>query len=247
MTLHEKATNRLLDEEDFSLITTEMLNKQDQQGDTVWVRAAAHDSLNAIPSHLFTEDVLNFKNSTGNTTWQWFAKFKKLNDKSINLIIKEALQSSKPIVNNWRITPGQLDLVNKYLINLKNKYDLHIFAIQDVDYIENVLRIPERLDDFIKVYPARAKEIEFRDPRLKLVDVGLSLSFRFDGIFDTVILNKEGVFLHHKNYATNDYLKLKNYHTLNNVVSFIEQTYPNIEKSLVLPKKDVSIVGEFIL
>lgn len=61
------------------------------------------------------------------------------------------------------------------------------------------------------------------------------LVFKFNGIKDNIVLcNKEVT------------IKNNTFTTLNNAVSFIEKTYPDVEQSIILPNKALT-VEQFVL
>ena len=245
MTLYEKAINKLLHEEDFSLITTEMLDERDVYGNSAWHYASKNKSLNTIPKRFFTKEALNQENLYGNTVWHYAAMNKMLKYIPTNLFTKDVLSlKNKFNTQFWEYVAcyEQLDtvpihLINKNLLDMKRfKDNQPVFNDTQINYIEDVLRLPGKLKDFFKAFPFLETDVTHRDSRLILEKVSSELVFRFVDIEDKVTLSGEGAFLNNENYKT-----------LANVVSFIEQTYPGIEQSLILPKSQTLNLEPFVL
>ena len=274
MTLHEKARRNYLQDNDFSLVTTEMLNERNEDGCSVWCMAACNETLQDIPKHLFTEECLSQIDKDGNSLWHYAAQFNTLRHIPEHLFTDSSL--AQPNQNGdtvWHISTMYgclkdipVHLFSEEVLNLKNNRESSVlnfvvrsgilkdipqhlitetlfhknpgfFNAVDTLYINNVILERKLFNDFIENHPSLAKDIEFRDPRLELSEVVKhGVIFKFRGIDDKVILNKDGVAVG------------KNLHnSLNDAVLFIEKIYPHIEQSLVLPKNDTLMVGEFVL
>ena len=258
MTLHEriKYGYKLDDLE----LTTELLNERDSGGDTVWHSAACMGALMNIPQHLFTKDAMNQKN--GETVWHTAALYGSLQHIPQHLFTEEALNEEDERGNNvWHVIatvesahykafPKNLEdvpfrnrlqdipqhLIVPNLLKMKNRAQKSLFNTKDRKYIKKVLQLPAKLNGFIKNNPNLAKDLEFRDPRLKLIEASkTALIFKFEGTEEQVILNNDGA-------AIND----KNFNTLNNAVSFIELNHP-VEQSISLPANKAETVENFVL
>lgn len=228
MTLHQKANNKLLKGE---FLTIEALNEKQENGQTVWHCAAWWHSLKDIPESLFNEYSLNLKDDEGGTVWHNVAIRGNLKYIPKHLFTNDALAKVDQygrsvwhyIAQNQTIRDVPEHLITKDLLDIQ-------FNEDDKAYITNIAELPGLLNKFIIENSILAKDIEHHDPRLKLIDVkNNTLFFSFEGIKDEITLSKN------------------RFNSLGDVVSFIEQTYPNIEKSLVLPKSKASNVDEFVL
>lgn len=145
-------------------------------------------SCKEIPPNLLTKNILNSKNYKGESVWYFI-----LLNKNENMLQKLPLH-----------------LIEKDLLDMKKANGENLFDSENVAYVEKVLQMPANLNLFMKENPYLAKQVEFRDPRLKLIDAkDKSVVFNFEGTSEQVILNKDGVTL---SSATFD--------TLSNAVSF---------------------------
>ena len=97
MNLHEKAKKELLKDEDFSLITTDMLNEAQHDGNTVWHMAAGFNCLDSIPKHLFTEESMNLKNQFGETVLHIAALSNTLKNVPKEILTYDSLMQKKLI------------------------------------------------------------------------------------------------------------------------------------------------------
>lgn len=94
MTLHEKAQKRALKG---AVITTELLNERNNDGETVWHHAARVNSLRDIPIHFFTEEAMNKvvaggTANDGDTVWHVAAKNYSLEHIPKHLFTEEAMK-----------------------------------------------------------------------------------------------------------------------------------------------------------
>lgn len=228
-----------------SFFTNDALNLKNSFSKTVWHVAAEH-GMEDIPQHLFTEEALAQKDDQGNTVWHIAAEENTLNIIPHHLFTGKTLsRRNKNGETVLYLTAGcntlkdiPIHLITSHLLDMKKIEDASpLFVLYDRQYIKHVLEIPELLNKFIIANPALERAIELRDPRLVLTDIeDNELNFKFDSIKDRIILSNEGAFL--KNEKFND---------LNDVVRFIEKSYPNIEQNLVLPHNNNFPVEEFLL
>lgn len=204
------------------LFTTEVFNQINkfQNSNSVLHLAAVHNSLKDIPKHIFSKMALYQKEHDGRTVWELASAYDTLKTIPRHLITKDILS----------VLRHDGDLLFDPLLNKVN-----------TDYVNSVISERDaKFDDFIANHPQQAKELVHRDPRLALSEIKNNiLFFSFDGLDyfeERIVLNDKGVFL-----------KNRNHESLKNVVTFIENNYPNIEKSIVLPKIDNSKVEDFYL
>lgn len=241
MTLHKKSETSLKDE----VLTTEILNELDDKGNTVWHIAARYSTLKHISKHLFTEDSINQKNGYGQTVFHLAAAANSLKDIPKHLFTADILNNVDDdgysvwhyIAQNETITDVPKQLITKDLLNMLNDELVSAFDEDDRSYIFEIAELPERLNSFLQENKPLVKEVELRDPRLRLTDVYDEIvSFDFDGCDAKITLSYEGAFINYVNYGK-----------LSDAVSFIENNYPNIEKSISLPKTNALKVDEFVL
>lgn len=197
MTLHEKAENGLLKGEE---LTAEMLNEPPEATPNT-VIAAWSNTLKDIPQDLFTEEALNSKDKIGRTIWHTAAKYGTLKEIPKHLFTKEAFyQKDKYGYTVWRnLKSGKTlsavphNLITSNLLDIKDKGMKPVFNEIDIDYINEVLQIPEKLNNFIKANPTMAKDIEHRDPRYVINEVlANGLSLEFEWVKDKITLRKDG-------------------------------------------------------
>lgn len=93
VSLHEKAKTSLKDE----ILTKELLNERDENGDTVLHVAAEHNTINTIPKHLLTCNALKEKNSQVDTVWHIIAFKNNFKDIPENLLTTEDLNTQHHI------------------------------------------------------------------------------------------------------------------------------------------------------
>ena len=178
------------------------MNLTNIHGVNVWHWAALEGTLKDIPKHLFTNDDLAKESNSGISAWRLAA-----------------------IYNTLYQIP--LRLITNKLLGMKNSKGSNVFNETGVFYINHIISEREiKLKRFVKNNPELERVIEYRDPRLVLIEVGNDfLVFKFNQITGQVTLSKDGAFLNNENYKT-----------LANIVAFIENNYPNVEKSQTLPK-----------
>ena len=233
-----------------NLFTEEVLALKNLEGQSVLISAARHYCLNHIPPHVFTDKTINQIDSTGNTIFHLSAGNNTLEFIPDCLLTKNVMNSKNYqgdsvfsiIANSIHRNILQklpVSLIDKDLLNMKTEEGRSLFNIYDTTYIEEVLQLQlsDKLQGFINSNPSLAKDIEFHDPRLIPFDVkDNSVCFQFEGVEEQVFLNKDGVFLNNENY-----------NSLNEAVLFIQQTYPHIEQSLLLPNSTSFDVQAFTL
>lgn len=187
------------------LITKERLETT-CYGQTVWHLAAQYRSLNSIPKELFTSEVFMSKDDFGHTVWAMIA-------------------------SNDMIKSVPRHLITNDLLKMKSVFNKSLFTKSDKTYINNILQIPEKLNDFINKNPSLAKDIEFRDPRFVLDEVtDDKLIFSFDGFEAAICLNNDGVLI-----------KKKKFESLNKALLFIEDNCDDIERSLPIPQNNFKL------
>ena len=216
------------------LFTKEALALKTKWGTTVWHIAAGYGTLKDIPKHLFTKEALNQENDRGRTVWEVAIESSTLKDVPAHLITNEVLsQKNKISMTLWQIIGAlkKLALVPQHLIT-SNLLNMKCFSgTTNKNYINNVLELPSKLNNFIEQNPELELSIIHRDSRLILRNVKENkLVFEFVGIKDSVILNKNGVLMNDKAH--------KNLHE---AVLFIEENYPDIEQSMILPAKSIEL------
>lgn len=249
MTLHKKAELGLLNT--VKRWNACLLDKTDRYGYSVWHIAAGCNGLKDIPQHLFTKDVLKTNSPTSGKLIHRIAECWKLSDIPSHLLTEDILNLQDRWWRTvWHIAAQRsaLRTLPRHLLTeeILNTRDLHgesVFSISSYDALNDIpahlithysiekqketvaqamklvlIRNTRTYNIFVKDNPHLAKDLEFIDSRFKLLDVEEDrLSFCFNDL--TVVLNKDGAFLNNENHDT-----------LNNVVTFIENTYPNIEK-----------------
>lgn len=215
--------------------TEEALNSRDFNHQTVWHLAAKYKTLKDIPPHVFTASALAQKNKDGDTVWHIAAMFDSLAEIPVHVFDESLANKNNSGQSVWLLikTHGTikdvpLHLINKELLN----HDETPFNENEQTYIHNVIsKRDAMLNDFLATNPIIAKDIDLRDPRLKLSEVkDNTVYFRFEGVKDKISLTKDGVFI-----------KKINHKTLSNAVTFIENNYANIEQSLALPQKVIEL------
>lgn len=208
---------------------------------SIWHTAARFKSLKDIPEHLFTEKALNQINEFGETVWHVAAQFKNLSQIPQHLFTKEALyQKDERRLTVWvylSLYGGLEDvpnhLITEGLLNMKDEYNNYFFKEKD---ITDIIKLPEKLKDFITSNQNLEKDIIHRDPRLKLIKANrFSLIFKFEGIKDEVIFNSVVT------------VKDSKFETLCKAVDFIEKNYANIEQSIILPSSENTKIGDLSL
>ena len=163
--MHSKAKKGQFDED----LTTEMLNKADESGNTVWHIAAMYKKLKYIPEHLFTKEALNKINKDGDNVW-YYAILKYIPE----------------------------HIITEELLEMRNREGNKIFDQNDTNYIKHIIELPKKLKSFIKNHPNLERDIEFKDDRLKLIRASEEkLVFKFSCIDDQICLSKDGVFINH--------------------------------------------------
>lgn len=274
--LHYAAASRVLKHVPSHLLTEKSLNVTGEKNRTVFHVAAKYNSLSQIPVHLLTSNSLYRRDDNGATVlhlaalknsfekslttlkiekklttdsvaiwqdiFQNISQISSLNDIPEHLISQEAMNyTTKTRLTVWAFAANNKTLkhVPEHLINLHllsmQTPDGNLFNDNDTKYIKSV--VEARKLRFLERHPNLIKTLELADPRLKLTEVTEdSLVFNFSGIVDKVILNKDGAFLN-----------IEKFDTLGHAVSFIENTYPGIEKSIFLPANNALQVKEFVL
>lgn len=192
------------------IFTKEVLDVKDDMGYSGFHYCARSERIGSIPKHLFTKEALESENHNGNSVWHFVG------------------------ANKGQIKLIPANLINKELLTLKNAMNHQAFDKDDTAYINHVLAMPNRLNEFFLANPSLERDVEFRDSRLKLIKAAeTELTFSFDGIDDTVILNKLGACTLNFNRG---FCEGKNHQNLNDAVAFIEKTYPQIiEQSIPIP------------
>lgn len=217
------------------LFNKDILNKQGKYGNSIWHIAAQYNTLKEIPVHFLTSEALSQKKTNGDTVWHIAAEFGTLRDIPKSLFSTESLVQMGYSHTVWELI-AQYRLIKDVPEHLISKELFENFVPEDRAYIDNVVsnRL-DRLNIFLKHNPSFFKDLEFKDPRLVFLEVNESLVFKFIGIDDKVILNKNGVAVGKKNLDS-----------IKSAVSFIEQTYPHIEQSISLPNNSLT-VQSFVL
>lgn len=243
MTLHKKIQldylkRGLLKPEE---LTVKALNQKDESGQTAWHVASWFFSLQYIPKHLFTSEDLSQTNNHGETVWHVAAQFNTINAIPRHLLTVEAL--SKPnkygvtvwehIVENNTLQHIPVHLITSNLLKMRKSNNKLVFGKRNANYINKV--VSERLKTETKAFfsnnPSLSNAIEFADPRFKLKEANLEkLVFEFQGMHDDITLNKDGIFLGNKSFAS-----------LNHAGLYIETHYFNIEQSIILPANNIPL------
>lgn len=215
------------------LFSVDALNSEDRFERNVWCIAASYGSLKDIPKSLFTKDIL-FQKSCG-AFFLHTALLKNIS--SFHCIPKKLLtydvlsQTDDNGVSVWELLAVNkqlqqvpIPLINKELLQMTNKKGKPIFNKSNSKYITTV-------SEFIENNPVFAKDIEFHDPRLELLDIeNNKYFFKFDGIEDKIILSIDGVSIANNTFET-----------LTDTVLFIEKNYDNVEQSMSLPKNTLKL------
>ena len=242
--LHEKAEKSFKDV-DFSLITTEMLNKTNWTGNTAWHIAAMYRNLKEIPKELFTTESLTLKNRNGDTVLHVAAQWETIKDIPYYLLSEELFNlKDNHNISVWdvisrdsRIKDIPLNLINNTLLEMKDG-KRNLFSSKSSAYIRKVISNRLELNTFIKANPNLEKAIEFRDSRLVLFEVKDNyVCFQFKSSKNQkIFLNTDGsVTLGEK------------LNSLHDAVLFIENKHPDIEKSLFLPNEENTKIQSFTL
>lgn len=210
---HIAAVNETLKDIPEFLFTSYALAQVQKYGETVWHEAARYGTLKYIPEHLFTKDVLNQKNHLGQTVWGEASENETL----------EAIPEH---------------LFTEEILDIRDSFNDEIFNEEQQKFVKNVISSrKEMLNKFLLENPSHAKDIEFADPRLELIDVSnKSLSFRLDGTKNKIILSSEGAFVNKVNHEI-----------LNKAVLFIEKTHHSLEQSIEIPKSNNLEIKPFCL
>lgn len=218
-----------------NLFTEEVLSQTDNYRFTVWHEAAKYGTLKDIPNNLFNNEVLSQKDKLGNTVFHIAAEYEFLKDIPEHLITEEALEylnNHGEKVLKRAAENNSLKDIPEYLISIKSLLE---FTEEGVEGLIKQRKF--KYGVLIKENKSFEKEIVCKDSRLEFVDiVNNKVHFSFEGINDTIIWRKDGVFLNNENYGT-----------LNEAVLFIEKTYSNVEKSVSLPRKVNLELEEFML
>lgn len=222
-----------------NLLTRNALTHVDKDLKTVLHSAAIGGTLKYFPQHFLTDDILNIKDRENCTFLHLAAIYKAFHFVPKHLLTEELLNQGDKTGNSvWDLVAmnEQIKHVPQSLITknlLKNK----LFGEDDKAYINKILLLPEKLDVFIKNHSHLEKDIIHRDPRFDLTDVGEhALHFKFDGIAENIVLMNAGVFINGKHYKA-----------LNHAGVFLENNYPDVEKSIVLPVNNSLTVEKFVL
>lgn len=246
---HTAAKHKSLKHIPKHLFTEEVLSKQNDYGETVWHLAAQHGTLKDIPKHLLTNKALSLENKDGNTVWHYVVRYHGFKHIPVHLFTKEAFTRTNqrgvsPLTyiskGYHNISDLPKHIIDEYLLEIKDRDGKSLFNETDKAYIQNVVETRlVQFNNFIASNPELEQAIVHRDPRLVYFLANVqndSLNFMFSGVEDEIILSKKGVFLNNENHET-----------LANVVSFIEDTYNDVEKSIVLPINKSQVISDFTL
>ena len=238
MTLHEKAKTSLKDEN----LTTELLNKRNDVGSTVWHIAAQYGTLKDIPFHLLTTEAFALKNVFGDSVFHdaahWVHSLKSIPEHLFTAHTFKTLNHGGFTVCDYVARYETLKYIPKSFITLDlfNFCKKNTFTDIETQYIENISQLRSKLNDFIKTNPTLEKDITFRDPRLDIENIDdNAVCFSFEEIGGKVVLSKDGI-----TFGKNLYK------SLNDAVCFIESNYP-VERSIALPVNNALTVEHFVL
>lgn len=236
---HFAACNNGLKYIPIHLFTDEALSKVNDSGINIWYLAARCDGLKEIPVHLFNKDILNKQYKYGDNIFHVAAEYGTLGDIPEELFSNDAIY----IHNNKRYNVWHQCALHNTLQSMPIKFitkdllDMEVFGSANREYINHVLQMPDRLQDFISNNEHLAKDVEFRDLRLEVKDVFEDkVVFRFKGIKSEIILTQDGAFLNSENF-----------NSLNHVVSFIQNTYSDVEQSFSFPQTENIEIAVFSL
>lgn len=167
------------------LFTFEALFTRDANGYTVWHHAVIRNTLKDIPKHLFTPEVFEYCNNNGETVFDLVLEY----NHNITAFPKRLF--TETLVNLFcertRLFSDNNVLKHIPVYLFTNKMLKSGFEGENLEYIDYVLQMPDRLQAFIENNSNLEHDIEFRDPRLKLVKADTNLLyFELDGL--TVIL-----------------------------------------------------------